>query len=105
MKLLAESEENAKKLKKFSRDQPGQPPVEDTYPDFHEAIVALAFAGAGANRRCRTEVLNACHRFDDLRVALLKEGYILSQQAFSLRLIPRRSNSLEGKWHVCTVPV
>ena len=67
MKLAAESEKNAKKLKKFTRDQPGRPPVEDTYPDLHEAIVALASAGAGADRRRRTEALNACHSLDDLR--------------------------------------
>ena len=53
MKLAAESEENAKKLKKFTSDQPGGPPVEDSYPDLHE--VALTSAGAGADRRCRTE--------------------------------------------------
>ena len=88
MKLLAESEEIAKKLKKFNRDQSGRPPVEDTCPDFYEAIVALALSGAGADRCCRTEVLNACHSLDDLRVASLKEGYILSQQAFYLRLTP-----------------
>ena len=58
-KLPAESEENTKKLKKFTPDQPGWPPVEDTYPDLHEAIVALASAGAGADRCRRTEVLNA----------------------------------------------
>ena len=38
IKLAAESEEKAMKLKKFTRDQPGWPPVEDTYPDLHEAI-------------------------------------------------------------------
>ena len=85
MKLAAESEENAKKLKKFIRDQPGQPPVEDTYPDMHEAIVALASAGAGVDRRRRTEVLNACHSLGDLRAALLKEGFILSRQHMDLR--------------------
>ena len=105
MKLAAESEENAKKLKKFTRDQPGRPPVEYTYPDLHEAIVALASAGAGADRRRRTEALNACHSLDDLSTALLKEGYILSQQALYHRLIPQRSDSLEGKRHVLTVPV
>ena len=71
-KLPAESEENTKKLKKFTPDQPGWPPVEDTYPDLHEAIVALASAGAGADRCRRTEVLNACHILDDLRATLLK---------------------------------
>ena len=105
MKLAAESEQNAKKLKKFTRDQLGRPPVEDTYPDLHEVIVALASAGAGADRRCRTETLNACHSLDVLRAALLKEGYILSRQALYLRLIPQRSDNLEGKRHVRTVPV
>ena len=85
MKLAAESEENAKKLMKFIRDQPGQPPVEDTYPDLHEAIVALASAAAGVDRRRRTEVLNACHSLDDLRAVLLKEGFILSRQHMDLR--------------------
>ena len=105
MKLAAESEENAKRLKKFTRDQPGRPPVEDTYPDLHEVLVALASAGPGADRRRRTEILNACHSLDDLRAALLKEGYILSQQALYHRLIPRRTDSLKGKRHVWTVPV
>ena len=35
----------------------------------------------------------------------MKEGYILSQQVLYHRLIPRRSDSLEGKRHVRTVPV
>ena len=87
MKLAAESEENAKKLKKFTRDQPGRPPFEDTYPDLHEAIVALVSAAAGADRHCRTEVLNAYHTLDDLRAALLKEGYFFSRQTLYLRLI------------------
>ena len=55
MKVAAESEENAKKLKKFTSDQRGGPPVEDSYPDLHEAIVALTSAGAGSDRRRRTE--------------------------------------------------
>ena len=78
MKLAAESEKNAKKLKKFIHDQRGRPPVEDTYPDLHEAMVALASAGVGADRHRRTEVLNACHSLGDLRATLLEEGYILS---------------------------
>ena len=93
MKLAAESEANVKKLKIFTRDQPARSPVEDIYPDLYEAIVALASAGAGADRRCRTEVLNAFHSLDDLRAALLKKGYILSRQALYFRLMPRRSES------------
>ena len=38
-------------------------------------------AGAVANRRHRTDILNACKSLDNLRAGLLKEGNILSQQA------------------------
>ena len=51
------------------------------YPDLHQATVELATAGAVANRRRRTDILNACKSLDDLRAGLLKEGNILSQQA------------------------
>ena len=75
------------------------------YPDLNQAIVELATAGAGADRRCRTDVLNVCKTLDDLRAGLLKEGYILSRQALYLRLIPRRIDNTEGKRHVRTTPV
>ena len=42
---------------------------------------------------------------NDLRAALLKEGYFLSRNALYLRLVPRRSDSNEGEKHVRTVPV
>ena len=50
-------------------------------------------------------MLNACKTLDDLHAGLLKEGYVLSRQAFYLRLISRRSDTIEGKRHVRTVPV
>ena len=61
-------------------------------------------AGAGADFRRRTDVLNACKTLDDLH-NLLKKGYVLSHQDLYLRLIPRRSGTIEGKRHVLTVPV
>ena len=81
---------------------PGRP-VEDTYPDLHNVIVQIATAGADGKRR--TDILEACHTLDDLRAALLKEGYVLSRNALYLSLVPRRSDSSEGKKHVRTVPV
>ena len=65
----------------------------------------MATAGAGADFRMRTDVLNACKTLDDLHAGLLKEGYVLSCQALYLRLIPRRSDTIEEKRHVRTVPV
>ena len=47
--LSNQSTSNASKLKKFTHPSSGRPPLEDTYPDLHLAIVALATAGAGAD--------------------------------------------------------
>ena len=49
-KIIAElpnqSTSNASKLKKFTHTSSGRPPLEDTYPDLHQAIVALSTTGA-----------------------------------------------------------
>ena len=103
--LSNQSTSNASKLKNFTHTSSGRPPLEDTYPDLHQAIVALATAGAGADFRRRTDVLNACKSLNELHAGLLAEGYILSCQAAYLRVIPKRSDSHEGKRHVHTVPV
>ena len=103
--LASQSITNASKLRKFMHSSAGRAPLEDTYPQLHEAIVQLATAGAGADSRRQTDVLNACKTLDDLRAALLKEDYTLSRQALYLRLMPRRADTIEGKHHVRTVPV
>ena len=103
--LAAESASNAEKLSPFTQEKGGRPPMEDTYPDLHKVIVALATATAGADSRRRTDILDSCQTLDDLRAALLKEGYVLSRSALYLRLVPRRTNTSEGKRHVTTVSV
>ena len=75
--LSNQSTSNASKLKKFTHISSGRPPLEDTYPDLHQAIVALATAGAGADFRRRTDVLNACKSLDELH------GGRLSSTAYS----------------------
>ena len=100
-----QSTSKASKLRKFTHVSSGGPPLKDAYPQLHPAIVELATAGAGADFRSRTDVLNACKTLDDLHAGLLKEVYVLSRQALYLRLIPRRSDTIEGKRHVRTVPV
>ena len=87
----------AAKLKKFVNESSERQPLENLYPDLHQAIIDHVTTGAGADSRRRTEVLNSCKTLDDLHAALLKEGYIFSRQALYLRLIPRRVDSQEGK--------
>ena len=103
--LAAESEANAIKLKGLTNEGPGRPPLEDSYPLLHEAVVRIASFLAGADSRRQTDILEACHTLDDLRAALAKEGINLSRSALYLRMTPRRVNSSEGKRHVRTVPV
>ena len=47
MELSSQNESNAAKLRKYTNESSGRPPVEDQYPDLHLAIVALVTAGAG----------------------------------------------------------
>jgi len=103
--MASESEAAAEKLKSVTRDGPGRPPIEDSFPQLHETIVKIVSSIAGADGKRRTDILEACHTLDDLRAALLKEGYNLSRSALYYRLVPRKSNSSEGKKHVRTVPV
>ena len=92
--LRSELKKNQVKLKKFTHPTCGRPPLEGSYPNLHQSIADLATAGAGA------DVLNTCQTLDSLRSALLKEAHVLSCQALYLPLIPRRSDSNEGK-HLC----
>ena len=50
-------------------------------------------------------MLNVFKTLDDLHAGLLKKGYFLSRRDLYLLLIPRRSDTIEGKRHVRTVPV
>lgn len=92
--LRSELKKNQVKLKKFTHPTCGRPPLEGSYPNLHQSIADLATAGAGA------DVLNTCQTLDSLRSALLKEAHVLSCQALYPPLIPRRSDSNEGK-HLC----
>ena len=103
--LEPQTEELREKLKKFTRESVGRPPLEDTFPDLRQAIIDLATAGAGADARRRTNLLDACQTLDDLSGGLNALGYNLSRSALYLRLVPRRADNKHGKQHVRTVPV
>ena len=89
----------------LGRDAPGRPRLEETEPGLLEAIKKLATSGGAADNRRRSELIRSVKTLDDLKSALENEGYKLSKSAAYLRLIPRRSDSIEGKRHVVTVPV
>ena len=60
LELASVSEQKASKLRKFNLENAGRPPLEDTLPDLHNAIMELVTASPGADGRKRTEVLNSC---------------------------------------------
>ena len=64
--LTSASKEATVKLRKFTHEKVGRPPLEEKCPCIDQAIVDLVTAGAGAKARRRTEILNACKIIDDL---------------------------------------
>lgn len=70
-----------------------------------KAISDIAMYGASAEERRRCELVRTCRTLDDLHKALVEKGYNISRSATYLRLLPRRSDSHQGKRHVTTVPV
>ena len=108
LKELASQSEEAEasnKLRKFTHDAPGRPPLEDTFPTLREAIIQIATAGAGADGRRRNNILQSCESLDGMNAALKAMGFEFSRQALYYRLVPHRANSDHGKRHVKTVPV
>ena len=103
--LADKSPTNAAKLRKFMNKLPGRQPLENLYPDLHQAIIDLVKVVAGADSRRQTDVLNSGKTLDGLHATLRIEGYFLSRQALYLRLIPQRANSQKGKRLVRIVPV
>lgn len=104
MKELYEKIPEAKQILKV-KDDPGRPRLEDDQPDLLKVICSIATLGSGAHLRRRDETLRVCRTLDDLHNQLLDFGYNLSRSATYLRLLPRFSNSHEGRRHVKTVPV
>ena len=93
------------KLRQFTRDTRGRPAITDDSPDLLEAIIDIASIGAAASDRRRSQEMRSCKTLDDLHKTLSKQGYHLSRSGTYLRLLPRRSSSMEGKRHIKTVHV
>ena len=87
---------------------PGRPRLTAQLTGLLEAIVSIATASenrVAADPRRRSEVVRSYMRLDDLHAELTKLGFSISRSATHLKLIPPRSNSIEGRRHVETVPV
>jgi len=87
------------------RKSRGRPSVDDDQPDLLKAIVDIATYGSAADDRRRTESIRAIKTLDELTTALHAKGFNISRSGVYLRLLPRSSDTHEGKRHVTTAPV
>ena len=103
-RLRAKNPNDSKDLPS-STSSPGRRRLEHDQNDLLRTIIDIAMYGASAEERRRCEIVRTCRTLDDLHKALTERGYNLSRSSTYLRLLPRKSNSFEGKRHVVTVPV
>ncbi|KAJ8677784.1 hypothetical protein QAD02_013571 [Eretmocerus hayati] len=84
----------------------GRPSLDIIHPELHDTIIQIASFGAAAHGRRHTDEFRAPKTLDDLRAILnARLGINISRTAVYLRLLPRRSNTIEGKRHIKTCPV
>lgn len=83
----------------------GRPRIEDDQPELLKTIVEIAIHGSAAHDKRREELYRSVKTLTELLEELKDSGFKISRSATYLRLIPRRSNTEEGKRHVETVPV
>lgn len=104
VKVCADNPDLKNKLK--VRNTIGRPRIEDDQPYLLQAIIELALLGSAAHERRRDDTIRTVRTLDDLVDKLHEDyGFTLSRSAAYLRLLPRKSNSIQGKRHVNTVPV
>lgn len=83
----------------------GRPNLESNQPSLSKTIADIDLFGSAAGDRRRTESIRSVKTLDELTQELRKIGFDISRSGTYLRLIPRKSNSAEGRRHVSTVPV
>lgn len=87
------------------RGEQGRPRLEAQQPFLLETIVNLAMYGSAAEDKRRDDRYRSMMTLNDLKAALENDGFEVSRSALYTRLLPRRSNTNEGRRHVKTVPV
>ena len=104
-KVCSSNQTAASELRNFNRQITGRPRKEVDQPRLISTIVRIAEASSAADDRHCCEHLRSVKTSDDLQNELVNLGFNLSRSATYVRLLPRRSNSREGKRHVQTVNV
>lgn len=87
------------------KSTPGRPRLEEQQDGLLETIRDIAIFGSAAHDRRQTEEIRSCRTLNDLQAKLSERGYNISRSGLYLRLLPKRSASVEGRRHVVTVPV
>ncbi|KAI9556025.1 hypothetical protein GHT06_018591 [Daphnia sinensis] len=100
-----EKDPGLRDLLKLKRKAYGRPRIEDDQPFLLESIINIAFHGSAAHEKRQSDVYRSVKTLDDLTKQLNNDGFKIKRGAVYLRLLPRRSSSIEGKRHVKTVPV
>lgn len=85
--------------------QLGRPRKEADYPDLLKTICDIAIVNSAADERRQTEEIRTCTSLQDLTNKLNEKGIQIKKSAVYLRLLPKRSSSIEGQRHIKTVPV
>lgn len=93
------------KEKLCMRNTVGRPNLEKDQPLLLKTIADIAMYGSAADARRRTETIRSVKTLDELTEELKKIGFHISRSGTYLRLLPRNSNTIEGRRHVMTVPV
>ena len=87
------------------REKTGRPRVEDDQPMLLKSIIDIAMYGSASHEKRNSDIYRTIKTLDELTEQLNKDGFSIKRSGVYLRLMPRRSNSLEGRRHVNTVPV
>lgn len=87
------------------RDTTGRPRLEVEQPELLKTIIAIAICGSASHDKRREDMFRSIKTLTELKDKLHEEGFHISRSATYLRLLPRKSNTQEGKRHVSTVPV
>ncbi|CAF1243948.1 unnamed protein product [Adineta steineri] len=103
--LCEKNPELAAELNKIYRPVIGRPPIEEECPDLLQIIEEIAKVGGAADDNRRSATIRPCLTLDDLREKIKERGYDIKRSTLYYRLLPHRTNSVDGKKHVRTVPV